>query len=104
MQCTYWQIVDPTFVCVCGTGVSLRAYTLNLFFVMGFFFKIGSWASSSGPVILASQEAEIRRIVVLQSQPGQIVHETLSRKNPSQKRASGMARGVGLEFKPQYYN
>jgi ribosomal protein S21 len=30
-------------------------------------------------VILATQEAEIRRIVV-QSQPGQIVHQTLSRK------------------------
>jgi hypothetical protein len=35
-------------------------------------------------VILATQEAEIRRIVV-QSQPGKIVHETLSQKNPSQK-------------------
>jgi hypothetical protein len=31
------------------------------------------------PVILATQEAEIRRITV-QSQPGQIVCETLSRK------------------------
>jgi hypothetical protein len=29
------------------------------------------------PVIVATQEAEIRRIAV-QSQPGQIVHETLS--------------------------
>jgi hypothetical protein len=53
------------------------------------------------PVILATQEAEIRRIMV-QSQPGQIVHETLSRKNPSQKRAGGVAQGVGPEFKPQY--
>jgi hypothetical protein len=35
-------------------------------------------------VILATQEAEIRRIVV-QSQLGQTVHETLSQKNPSQK-------------------
>jgi hypothetical protein len=50
-------------------------------------------------VILATQEAEIRRIAV-QSQPGQRVLETLSRKNPSQKRADGMAQGVGLEFKP----
>jgi hypothetical protein len=33
----------------------------------------------------ATQEAEIRKIVV-QSQPGQVVHETLSRKNCSQKR------------------
>jgi hypothetical protein len=31
------------------------------------------------PVILATQEAEIRRIVV-GSQPGQVVHETLSQK------------------------
>jgi hypothetical protein len=31
------------------------------------------------PVILATQEAEIRRIVV-QSQPGEIVHEPLSQK------------------------
>jgi hypothetical protein len=36
------------------------------------------------PVILATQEAEITRIVV-RSQPGQIVHETLSRKYLSQK-------------------
>jgi site-specific recombinase XerC len=36
------------------------------------------------PVILATQEAEIRRIKV-QSQPGQIAHKTLSRKNSSQK-------------------
>jgi hypothetical protein len=31
------------------------------------------------PVILATQEAEIRRILI-QSQPGQIVPETLSKK------------------------
>jgi hypothetical protein len=37
------------------------------------------------PVILATQEAEIRRIEV-QSQPGQIVLKTLSRKTPSQKK------------------
>jgi hypothetical protein len=36
------------------------------------------------------------------SQPRQIVHKTLSRKNPSQKRAGGVAQGVGPEFKPQY--
>jgi hypothetical protein len=39
------------------------------------------WLTS---VILVTQEAEIRRIMV-QSQPGQIVHETLSRKNSSEK-------------------
>jgi hypothetical protein len=51
------------------------------------------------PIILANQEAEIRRIVV-GSQPGQIVHETLSRKNPTQKRAGGVAQGEDPEFKP----
>jgi hypothetical protein len=38
-----------------------------------------------------------------QSLPGEIDHKTLSRKNPSQKRAGGVAQGVGPEFKPQYY-
>jgi hypothetical protein len=37
------------------------------------------------PVILATQEAEIRKILI-EASPRQIVHETLSRKNPSQKR------------------
>jgi hypothetical protein len=50
------------------------------------------------PVILATQEAEIRRISV-QSQP----HMTLSQKNPSQKTADGVVQGVGPEFKPQYH-
>jgi hypothetical protein len=36
------------------------------------------------PVILATQEAEIRRITV-QSHPGEIVYETLSRKTLSQE-------------------
>jgi hypothetical protein len=36
------------------------------------------------PVIPATQEAEIRRIEV-QSQPGQTVHKTLSRKKPFTK-------------------
>jgi hypothetical protein len=36
------------------------------------------------PVILATQEAEIRRMMV-QSQPRQIVCNTLSQKNLSQK-------------------
>jgi hypothetical protein len=46
--------------------------------------------------ILATQEAEIRRITV-QTQPRQIVHKTLSQKYPSQK---GLAKW--LKVKPQY--
>jgi hypothetical protein len=53
------------------------------------------------PVILATQEAEIRRIKV-QSQPGQIVRETLSQKTHHKKRAGGVAQSEGPEFKPQY--
>jgi predicted transcriptional regulator len=48
------------------------------------------------PVILATQEAEIRRVEV-RSQPGEIVHKTLSGKYLTQKRA-----GKSPEFKPQY--
>jgi hypothetical protein len=53
------------------------------------------------PIILATQEAKIRSISV-QGQPRQIVLETVSQKNPSQKRAGGVAQGLGPEFKPQY--
>jgi hypothetical protein len=53
------------------------------------------------PVILATQEAEIRGIAV-RSQPRHIIHETLSQKNPLQKKAGGVAQGIGLEFKSQY--
>jgi hypothetical protein len=53
------------------------------------------------PTILATQKAEIRTVV--QSQSRQIVHETLSQRNPSQKRAGGVSQGEGSEFKPQYY-
>jgi hypothetical protein len=35
------------------------------------------------------------------SQPRQIVLQTLSRKNPSQKRVDGVVQGVSPEFKPQ---
>jgi hypothetical protein len=54
------------------------------------------------PINVTIQEAEIRRFVVW-SQPKKIVHETLSWKNPSQKRAGGVAEGVGPEFKPHYW-
>jgi hypothetical protein len=52
-------------------------------------------------LIIATQEAEIRRLTV-RSQPGQIVHETLSRKTLHKNRDGGVAQGEGSEFKPQY--
>jgi hypothetical protein len=51
------------------------------------------------PVIIATQEVEIWRLAV-RSQPGQTVHKTLPQKNPSQKRAGGVAQGDSPEFKP----
>jgi hypothetical protein len=53
------------------------------------------------PVILATQEAEIRRITV-QSQPGQIILQTLSQKYPTQNRTGGVAQAV--ESLPSKYN
>jgi hypothetical protein len=60
------------------------------------------------PVILATQEAEIRRIKV-QSKSRKVVLEILSQKqnkttqNPSHKRACGVTQGVCPEFKLQYH-
>jgi hypothetical protein len=50
------------------------------------------------PVILATQEAEIRRITV-RRQTGQIVWEKTHHKN----RAGGVAQGEGPKFKLQYH-
>jgi hypothetical protein len=58
--------------------------------------KIGQ---DSVAVILATQEVEIRKIVV-QNQPQQIIHKTLPRKEtPHQKMAGGVAQGEGPEVK-----
>jgi hypothetical protein len=53
------------------------------------------------PVILAIQEAEIRRVTV-RSQPGQIIRETLAQKPLHKNRAGEMAQGESPEFKPKY--
>jgi hypothetical protein len=50
------------------------------------------------PIILATQEAEIRRTSV-QSQPGKTVHETLSQKTHHKKMAGGVTQNIGCEFK-----
>jgi hypothetical protein len=53
------------------------------------------------PVIPATQKTEIRRIMA-QSQLGQIIRGAVSWKNPSQKKAGGVAQGESPEFKFQY--
>jgi hypothetical protein len=50
------------------------------------------------PVILATQEAEIRKITV-RSQPSQGLGDPIS-KIPNTKRAGGVPQDVGPEFKP----
>jgi hypothetical protein len=55
-------------------------------------------------VILNTHRRQRSGGTLVQSQPGQIVCKTLTRKNPSQKRAGGVAQGVGHKFKPQYCN
>jgi hypothetical protein len=48
------------------------------------------------PVILATQETEIRKIPF----QSQIVQETISQKKQKQKQTGGVAQGVDPEFKP----
>jgi hypothetical protein len=45
--------------------------------------------------------AEIRKIEV-RSQPGEMVHESVSQNTYHKKRAGGVAQGEDPEFKPQY--
>jgi hypothetical protein len=52
------------------------------------------------PVILATREAEIRRIMV-RSQPRQIVRETLSQNTLHKNRAGRVAQGKDHGFKPR---
>jgi hypothetical protein len=51
-------------------------------------------------IILATQETELRRIMVRSKPRLIIVLETLFQKNSSQKRDSRVAQTVGPEFKP----
>jgi hypothetical protein len=53
------------------------------------------------PIILTTQEADIRRILIQSQSRANSSRDPIS-KNLSQKRASGVAQGVVPEFKPQY--
>jgi hypothetical protein len=55
------------------------------------------------PAILATQEAEFRRITV-QSQPGQISSQDPIWKILNTKRTGGVAQYIGAEFKLWYRN
>jgi hypothetical protein len=55
------------------------------------------------PVILPTQE-ERSGGSWFEASLGKQFHETLPRKNPSQKRAGGVIQGVGPELKSQYFN
>jgi hypothetical protein len=53
------------------------------------------------PVILATQEAEIRRMAVQSQTRANNPRDPISKK-PSQKRAGGVAHGEDPDFKPRY--
>jgi hypothetical protein len=54
-------------------------------------------------LILATEEAEIRRNMV-QNQPGKLfTRPYLEKTHHKNKRADGMAQGVGPEFKSRYH-
>jgi hypothetical protein len=58
------------------------------------------WALVVIPVILATHEAEIRRIKI-QSQPGQNTSRDPISKNPiTKKRAGGVVQDLGPQLKP----
>jgi coenzyme F420-reducing hydrogenase beta subunit len=71
-------------------SIKLRAIRTQIFFLNAL-----SWAA------VAHTYTTIR--IMVRNQPGQIVHETLSQKYLSQKRASRVAQGVGPEFKLPYH-
>jgi hypothetical protein len=54
------------------------------------------------PEILATREAEIRRIVV-QSQSRQNSSQDPISKKPNTKKAGGVTQGISPEFKSQYH-
>jgi hypothetical protein len=66
-------------------------------------FKILAGHQWLMPIILATQETEIKRIMV-RSQPRQIVHKPLSRKYPSQKGLAEWLKVKALISSPRTAN
>jgi hypothetical protein len=56
------------------------------------------------PVIPATQEAEIRRISFWSQPRENSLRDPILKKNPSQKRAGGVAQGVGPQFNSGHPN
>jgi hypothetical protein len=54
------------------------------------------------PVILTTQEAEIRRITTISQTWANSSGDPISKK-PDAERAGGVAQGAGPEFIPQYF-
>jgi hypothetical protein len=54
------------------------------------------------PVILVTQEAAIRKIMVQSQLGAKSLQDPVSQKPIPQKQPGGVARGVGPEFKSQY--
>jgi hypothetical protein len=57
------------------------------------------WLTSKSSLLRRQRSGGSR----FKASPGKIVCRPLSQKIPSQKRAGGMAQGIGLEFKLQYH-
>jgi hypothetical protein len=77
-----------------GLIPSIAKFKIYIFF---------SWCRWLTPVILAIQEAEIRRIAVRSQSRKNSSQDPISKKPITKKRADEVAQGVGPEFKLKYH-